>query len=258
MSQIILKITVDPLEILLTTIWGLERQWKQNKNSFLRVEEFRKSKQFRESKIPTNTSFSGVDKANFKNLGLKNYETRKNQYQSKNKSFDLISYHSKRKSKFSKRNNCHSFYYNVNELLRNTAITNSKRNKSQKRKKSNTESKNRALRGNSFNKRQRFNKSSLCQRRSVTTTRGIDISPQVKAGIKSDSQRPTISSCVERFKKNQWFNHHSKNENHFMKSNPLELYDLKNGNGKGGNKRAFSFVAKTRKGKNTITFLKSW
>jgi len=43
-----------------------------------------------------------------------------------------------------------------------------------------------------------------------------------------------------------------------MKSNPLELYDLKDGNGKGGNKRAFSFVAKTRKGKNTITFLKSW
>jgi len=49
----------------------------KTKNSFLKVEEFRKSKQFRESKIPTNTSFSGVDKSNIKNLGLKNYETRK-------------------------------------------------------------------------------------------------------------------------------------------------------------------------------------
>jgi hypothetical protein len=100
---------------------------KAKKNSFIRVEEFRKSKQFRESKIPTNTSFSGVDKSNLENLGSKNYETRKNQYQSKNKSFDLISYHSKRKSKFTKRNNIDSFYYNVNELLRNAATTNTQR-----------------------------------------------------------------------------------------------------------------------------------
>jgi hypothetical protein len=84
---------------------------KDKKNSFLKVEEFRKSKQFRESKIPTNTSFSGVEK---------------NQYQtSKNKSFDLINYQSKRKSKFTKRNNkTHNFYYNVNELLKSAAISN--------------------------------------------------------------------------------------------------------------------------------------
>lgn len=47
------------------------------KTSFIKVEEFRKSKQFRESKIPTNTSFSGVDKNQIQSLGLKNYETRK-------------------------------------------------------------------------------------------------------------------------------------------------------------------------------------
>ena len=59
---------------------------KAKKNSFLKVEEFRKSKKFRESKIPTNTSLSGIDK---------------NQYQTnKNKSFDLINYQGKRKSKF--------------------------------------------------------------------------------------------------------------------------------------------------------------
>jgi hypothetical protein len=50
---------------------------KEKKNSFLKVDEFRKSKQFRESKIPTNTSFSGVDKNQIQNLGAMNYETRK-------------------------------------------------------------------------------------------------------------------------------------------------------------------------------------
>lgn len=49
-----------------------------NKNtSFLKVEEFRKSKKFRENKIPTNTSFSGVDKNQIQNVGLKNYDARK-------------------------------------------------------------------------------------------------------------------------------------------------------------------------------------
>lgn len=47
-----------------------ENQMKANKNSFIKVEEFRKSKQFRESKIPKNTSFSGVDKNQFQNSGI--------------------------------------------------------------------------------------------------------------------------------------------------------------------------------------------
>lgn len=47
------------------------------KNSFLKVEEFRKSKKFRENKIPTNTSFSGVDKNQIQNVSLKNYDARK-------------------------------------------------------------------------------------------------------------------------------------------------------------------------------------
>lgn len=50
---------------------------KEKKDSFLKVEEFRKSKQFRESKIPTNTSFSGIDKNQIQHLGAMNYETRK-------------------------------------------------------------------------------------------------------------------------------------------------------------------------------------
>jgi len=165
----------------------------KTKKSFLRVEESRKSKQFREGKIPTNTSFSGMEKCKLKNFGLKNYETRKTQYQSKNKSFDLISYHSKKKSKASKRNNCHSFYYNVNELLKNAAPSNSKSGKSKKRKTAG-DGKNGPLRASTFNKRQRFNKSSLKQRRSVTTTRGVDISPQARENMSSDIRRPTSSS----------------------------------------------------------------
>lgn len=55
-----------------------------------------------------------------------------NQYQNKNKSFDSISYHSKKRSKFSKRNNNHSFYYNVNQILKNAATSNSKGNKTSK------------------------------------------------------------------------------------------------------------------------------
>ena len=50
---------------------------KTKKNSFLKVEEFRKSKQFREGKIPTNTSFSGAGQNQIQNLGLQNYEMRK-------------------------------------------------------------------------------------------------------------------------------------------------------------------------------------
>ena len=53
-----------------------EKQMKTKKNSFIKVEEFKKSKQFRESKIPKNTSFSGVDKNQFQNSGIKNYETK--------------------------------------------------------------------------------------------------------------------------------------------------------------------------------------
>lgn len=224
---------------------------REKKDSFIRVEEFRKSKQFRESKIPTNTSFSGIDKSNLQNLGLKNYETRKNQYQSKNKSFDLISYHSKRKSKFTKRNNIDSFYYNVNELLKNAATSNSKTIKSSKKKKTMSDSKNGPLRSNTFNKRQRFNQSKLYQRRSVTTTRGTDISPQIKTSIKSDIQRPTSSSCVEGYKRNNWLKESSKNDNMMMKSNPLDLYDLKDNSGKNGNKKAFSFVTNTKKSKKS-------
>ena len=53
-----------------------------------------------------------------------------NQYQHKNKSFDLINSQSKRKSKFTKRNNkTHNFYYNVNELLKNVSTSNSKQTK---------------------------------------------------------------------------------------------------------------------------------
>lgn len=93
---------------------------KAKKNSFLKVEEFRKSKQFRENKIPTNTSFSGMDKKQIQNFGLKYYDARKNQYQqNKNKSFDLINYQGKRKPEFTKRNNqTHNLYYNVHELFK--------------------------------------------------------------------------------------------------------------------------------------------
>lgn len=54
-----------------------KKTMKTKKNSFIKVEEFRKSKKFRENKFPTNTSFSGVDKNQIQNVGLKNYETRK-------------------------------------------------------------------------------------------------------------------------------------------------------------------------------------
>lgn len=47
-----------------------ENQMKANKNSFIKVEEFKKSKQFRESKISKNTSFSGVDTNQFQNSGI--------------------------------------------------------------------------------------------------------------------------------------------------------------------------------------------
>ena len=99
---------------------------KAKKNSFLKVEEFRKSKKFRENKIPTNTSFSGMDKKQIQNFSLKYYDARKSQYQqNKNKSFDLINYQGKRKSEFTKRNNqTHNFYYNVHELFKNAANSN--------------------------------------------------------------------------------------------------------------------------------------
>lgn len=48
---------------------------KTKKNSFIKVEEFRKSKQFRENKFPTNTSFSGVDKSQLQNLGMQDYDS---------------------------------------------------------------------------------------------------------------------------------------------------------------------------------------
>lgn len=125
-----------------------------------------------------------------------------------------MNYHSKRKSKFIKRNNkTHNFYYNVNELLRNAGTSNSKTLKSNKKKKSLADAKAVPLRANTFNKRQRFTQNKLYQRRSVTTTRGVDISPQIKTSIKSDIQRPTSSSGVEGYKRNQWLKEYSKNDN---------------------------------------------
>lgn len=245
---------------------------KTKKNSFLKVEEFCKSKQYRESKIPTNTSFSsGVEKSQIQNVALKNYDSRKTQYQqNKNKSFDLINYQSKRKSKFSKRNNkTHNFYYNVNELLKHVANSNTMKvgqkkdsiSKERKHKRVLADSKNLPVKPSNLNKRQRFNQSKLYQRRSVTTTRGIDISPQIKHSMKSDIQRPTSSSGIENYKRNTGFKDYFKNDNILLRSNPLDLYEFKENSGKRNKfrnnsamgtsikttKKAFSFVANIKK-----------
>lgn len=148
----------------------------------------------------------------------------------------MINYHSKRKSKFTKRNNkTHNFYYyNVNELLKNAATSGSKVSKGKKKEASSkerhkkpTDGKVSAVSSNTLNKRQRINHSKLYQRRSVTTTRGVDISPQIKSSLKSDIQRPTSSSGVESYKRNHCFKEYSKNENILLRSNPLDLYDFK-------------------------------
>jgi len=215
---------------------------KDKKNSFLKVEEFRQSKQFRENQIPTNTSFSGVDKSQINNVSVPYYTYMSNTYQQKNKSFDLINYQSKRKSKFSKRNNkTHNFYYNVNELLKNAATANPKTVKGGKKRESVSkdrqkkwipDSKGMPIKASTFNKRQMFTQNKLYQRRSVTTTRGTDISPQVRNGQRNGVQRPTSSSGVEGSKRNQWMKECSKQESMLLKSNPLDLYEFREGNDK--------------------------
>jgi hypothetical protein len=113
------------------------------------------------------------------------------------------------------------------------------------------------LRSNTFNKRQRFAQNKLYQRRSVTTTRGVDISPQVKTSIKSDIQRPTSSSGVENYKRNTGLKDYNKNDNMLLRSNPLDLYEFKEKTAMGTslktNKKAFSFVANTKKPKKPNT-----
>lgn len=125
--------------------------------------------------------------------------------------------------------------------MKNAATTNSKTIKPTKKKESVSrerqkkmlaDSKGAPLRANTFNKRQRFNQNKLYQRRSVTTTRGVDISPQTKHSIRSDIQRPTSSSGVENYKRNHCFKEYSKNENMLLKSNPLDLYEFKENSGK--------------------------
>jgi endonuclease I len=79
----------------------------------------------------------------------------------------------------------------------------------------------------SQSKRQKFNQSKLYKRRSVTTTRGIDISPQFR-NMKSDIHRPTSSSGVENYKRNGGaFKDQFKQDNILLRSNPLDLYDFK-------------------------------
>lgn len=179
-------------------------------DSFIKVEELRKSKKFREGKIPTNTSFSGVDKNQIQNIGMSKLRNEQ-VININNKSFDMINYQSKRKSKFSKRNNkTHNFYNNVTELLKNAASSNSKAQKSHKKKDAASREKHKKalgdgkgpMRASTLNKRQRLNQSKLYQRRSVTTTRGVDISPQIKQQVKTDIRRPTSSSGVESYKRN--------------------------------------------------------
>lgn len=82
----------------------------------------------------------------------------------------------------------------------------SKKNKDEaskeKQKKTLVDAKVAPLRTNALNKRQKLNQNKLYQRRSVTTTRGVDISPQVKNSIKSDIQRPTSSNGMDNSKRN--------------------------------------------------------
>ena len=147
------------------------------------------------------------------------------QYQQNNKSFDLISYNSKRKSKTMKINK------KKEEISK------------EKYKKTLADAKTIPLRTNTFNKRQKLNQNKLYQRRSVTTTRGVDISPQVKNSIKSDIQRPTSSNGLENSKRNNWFKDYSKNENLLLSSNLLDLYE---------SKKAFSFIANTKTTKKSV------
>lgn len=94
------------------------------------------------------------------------------------------------------------------------------------------DTKNLPIKPSNINKRQRFNHSKIYQRRSVTTTRGIDISPQMKNSMKSDIRRPTSSSGVESYKRNVFLKDHFKNENMLLRSNPLDLYDFRENSGK--------------------------
>lgn len=123
--------------------------------------------------------------------------------------------------------------------------------------------KNAPVKPSNLNRRQRFNQSKLYQRRSVTTTRGIDISPQIKNSMKSDIQRPTSSSGVEGHKRNAGLMEYFKNDNILLRSNPLDLYEFKENSGKRSKfrnnsaigtsikttKKAFSFVANPKKQK---------
>lgn len=104
--------------------------------------------------------------------------------------------------------------------------------KSIKAKKKKLNEKGGPIQANTFNKRQRLPQNKLYQRRSVTTTRGVDISPQIKRSLKSDIQRPTSSSGVEGSKRNQWLKEYSKNDNMLLKSNPIDLYDFKDSSDK--------------------------
>ena len=69
------------------------------------------------------------------------------------------------------------------------------------------------IKPSNINKQQRFNNGKIYQRRSVTTTRDIDISPQMKNSMKSDMRRPTSPSGVESYKINAFMKDHFKNEN---------------------------------------------
>lgn len=127
-----------------------------------------------------------------------------------------------------------------------------------------TDAKNVPLKPNNINRRQRFNQSKLYQRRSVTTTRGIDISPQIQNSMKSDIRRPTSSSGIEGYKRNTGLKEYLINDNVLLRSNPLDLYEFKENSGKRSkfrnnsamgtsiktNKKAFSFVANPKKSKN--------
>lgn len=107
----------------------------------------------------------------------------------------------------------------------------------EKHKKTLADAKAAPLRTNNLNKRQKLTQNKLYQRRSVTTTRGVDISPQVKNSIKSDIQRPTSSNGIENSKRNNWFKDYPKNENLLLSSNIIDLYE---------SKKAFSFIANTK------------
>jgi len=133
--------------------------------------------------------------------------------------------------------------------------------KERKHKRMLADTRNAPLKPSNLNKRQKLNQNKLYQRRSVTTTRGIDISPQIKNSMKSDIQRPTSSSGVENYIRNNAFKDCFKNDNLLLRSNPLDLYDFKENSGKRNkfrnnsamgtsiktNKKAFSFVANTKK-----------